>query len=492
MSTRLQAQVKATSIPASPFAPVPSGVFQHRSANQAGPAAAPPSAQEALHSPGRPRFERDFSCVRVRTIAPEPIQAKLTIGHPGDKYEQEADRVADLVTRMPEPRTLGGTAVSGQAQRSSIQRLCPESEEGVRGQPGADEEEVILTRQAGGHTLRVGPSLQARIHSLGGDRQPLPQSVRDFFEPRFGYDFSQVRVHAGGQAAEAARAVNARAFTLGRDIILGAGEYSPRTTAGRELLAHELTHVVQQGKAQAFAPLGPSSNVFPAGNRIQMKAKKGRRCGGPWVCASTDTCTAPDKAGKGGKPAWWKLIVRIDIDVPALEDITVPADVGHVYVKFVNSTGTQWTYGFYPKKTPIISPIYSRLIVPGCMVHPDTRHDPCVDYDETFDLTEEAFNKALALAQKHCRKTPRYNVKNYTCTTFAREVAKAAGKSLPSGKGKIKSYSTTVESDWPNVVLEALRKRDALLKEKRKRTERTPRQKAEPTSRPSSIPARTR
>jgi hypothetical protein len=77
--------------------------------------------------------------------------------------------------------------------------------------------------------------------------QSLDSATRAFFEPRFGHDFGRVRVHADAGAADAARAVNARAYTAGRDIVFGAGEYAPQATQGRRLLAHELAHVVQQG-----------------------------------------------------------------------------------------------------------------------------------------------------------------------------------------------------------------------------------------------------
>ena len=87
---------------------------------------------------------------------------------------------------------------------------------------------------------------------MKGGGQPLPASVRNFFEPRFGYDFSQVRIHTNEQAAEMASSINARAFTNGRDIVFGSGEYAPGTVEGKRLLAHELTHVVQQ--ANDLAP----------------------------------------------------------------------------------------------------------------------------------------------------------------------------------------------------------------------------------------------
>ena len=88
--------------------------------------------------------------------------------------------------------------------------------------------------------------MQNQIQSMKGKGEPLPRSARDFFQPRFNKDFSQVRIHTGSRAAEAARPINAKAFTFGRDIVFGAGQYSPNTTIGKRLLAHELTHVAQQ------------------------------------------------------------------------------------------------------------------------------------------------------------------------------------------------------------------------------------------------------
>ena len=104
-----------------------------------------------------------------------------------------------------------------------------------------------------------------RVAGLGGTA--LPNEVRAYFEPRFGRDFSQVRVHADGVAAVGAQAVQARAFTFGRDIVFGADEYSPATAEGKRLVAHELTHVVQQGAA----PLGDA----PRGKRQAAASEPG-------------------------------------------------------------------------------------------------------------------------------------------------------------------------------------------------------------------------
>src|SRR6185295_11487759 len=99
----------------------------------------------------------------------------------------------------------------------------------------------------------VSPRTESRIASLrNGGGEPLSPSLRSYFEPRFGSDLSGVRLHAGGEAAEAAREVRARAFTVGRDVAFGAGEYRPESAEGKRLLAHELAHVVQQAGPAAL------------------------------------------------------------------------------------------------------------------------------------------------------------------------------------------------------------------------------------------------
>jgi len=138
------------------------------------------------------------------------IQAKLAISQPSDPLEEEADRVADQVMRTPDR---------------------------------------IVQRQCSDHSPNVAPTLSSSMGSLhGGGGQRLPESTRGFFERRFGQDFSGVRLHADEQAAESAKAIDAKAFTVGQEIVFGAGEFALGTSAGSRLLAHELVHVIQQGK----------------------------------------------------------------------------------------------------------------------------------------------------------------------------------------------------------------------------------------------------
>jgi len=151
-----------------------------------------------------------------RLIKSGTLQAKLKIGQPGDKYEQEADRVADAVMRMPEPHAVS-------SDTPHIQSACPTCEEEKLRQQPIEEEELLQTKEISGQNAETTPDLESRINAIRGGGQPLPESERSFFEPRFGTDFSKVRMHADSQASESARALNAHAFTLGHDVIFGAG-----------------------------------------------------------------------------------------------------------------------------------------------------------------------------------------------------------------------------------------------------------------------------
>jgi hypothetical protein len=184
-----------------------------------------------------------------RLLRSRVIQTKLTINEPGDKYEQEADRIAEQVMRIPDPGTTKGAAVSGRARGAHLQRMCSDCEEELHRQPVEGEKNVLRSGGFPDQTARLTSDVEANINTLRNGGQPLPRSVRAFFEPRFGRDFSQVHVHADAPAANAAQVINARAFTLGRDIVFGTGQYAPDTRAGKQLLAHELVHVVQQRRS---------------------------------------------------------------------------------------------------------------------------------------------------------------------------------------------------------------------------------------------------
>jgi len=174
------------------------------------------------------------------------IQPKLRIGQPNDIYEQEADRVAEQVVRMPE----------SQVQRQPLE----EEEEEIQTKPLAEqitplvqkqveeeekEEEWIQRKPERDYSV-VTDAVKKRLDKAGGTGSPLPDNIREYMGSQFGYDFNEVKVHADGEAANLARSLSAQAFTSGKDIYFGSGKYNPNSTQGRRLVAHELTHVIQQ------------------------------------------------------------------------------------------------------------------------------------------------------------------------------------------------------------------------------------------------------
>ena len=159
------------------------------------------------------------------------IQPKLTINQPNDIYEQEADVMADHVMRM----SIDNNSFF-QPAITSIQRKCAHCE----------EEEKKAQRKENGNSGAVASSqTENYIDTVSGGRS-LSQSERNFFEPRFGYDFSNVQLHTNAAANESAKDINAMAYTSGNNIVFGANQYQPETDSGKQLMAHELTHVVQQ------------------------------------------------------------------------------------------------------------------------------------------------------------------------------------------------------------------------------------------------------
>lgn len=187
---------------------------------------------------------------------PVRVQAKLKIGEPNDKYEQEADRVADQIMRMPEPETWEDGAGSGLNSNVHIQRACTECDDELRRKPLEEEEEdeILQAKEMPGQASDATPDLAGQINKLRERGEPLPPDSRSFFESRFGHDLRDVRVHADVQAAQLAHNLNARAFTLGQNVVFGVSQYAPDTNRGRWLLAHELTHVVQQNRNTLNAP----------------------------------------------------------------------------------------------------------------------------------------------------------------------------------------------------------------------------------------------
>jgi Domain of unknown function (DUF4157) len=338
-------------------------------------------------------FEAPVSQLRLTKAAPPVVQTKLKVGEPNDRFEQEADDVAEAIMRMPEsamaaassdddnsgpaliplgsafatptsdlspcrasnghtiqgapslfplPRgfsdrstTIGITAggfklsalpalrVDGGSRR--VQRLCHKCEEESR--PNSTEEIDERRVQLKANPAGEGQNEESQLSIVSGESRALPQYIRAFYEPRFGYDFSSVRIHADSKAAENARQLQASAFTVGSHIAFGHGQYNPSTPSGRRLLAHELTHVVQQGHA-------------PAGSlpRVVQRAPGPRKKGGePPKQRAVDIDTA--------KKVMWSIIQIINRQDPTEPEKWVQKDEWFLKYKDLLITWYTITYG---------------------------------------------------------------------------------------------------------------------------------------------------
>lgn len=215
-------------------------------------------------SPGKARAPENsgqfFNGASSSFFTPVQTKSSLSVGQPGDRYEREADGVADrVVNGMNVPAVQAKCQDCAEEEKvnkkeaAEIQRVAFESEEEeaiqTKCEACAHEEEneatgKIMTKPSG----RAGSTegLQAKLQSAGGKGESLPDETRSEMETAFGTDFSGVRVHTGSGAEEMNAQLNAQAFTHGQDIYFNRGKYDARSKNGKHLLAHELTHVVQQ------------------------------------------------------------------------------------------------------------------------------------------------------------------------------------------------------------------------------------------------------
>lgn len=176
--------------------------------------------------PGRATIARAALDGRRSTLlSPKSIQPSLRVSQPSDAAEVEADRVAKAVVSMPDP----SPAVSPRGAPAISRKAAPAAK--AKGAPAADAK------------------VEAEVRAAASGGTPLPMKTRKLLEPRFRANFAGVRIHTDGNAAKLANKLNARAFAFGNHIFFGGGAYDPNSKAGLELLAHELTHTIQQGES---------------------------------------------------------------------------------------------------------------------------------------------------------------------------------------------------------------------------------------------------
>lgn len=188
--------------------------------------------------------EKNSTSTKSSTFFESAIQKKLSVGSANDAYEAEADSMADKVMRLAEP-SQDSITPAGQ----SVQKCDCDKEDTIQRKSLSDDITPLIQRTSYGKgSGSTAPShVENNINSSRGGGSIMDNSTRNFMESRFGADFSNVRIHTGSQAVQMSRELNAQAFTVGNDIYFNQGKYAPGSDNGKHLLAHELTHTLQQG-----------------------------------------------------------------------------------------------------------------------------------------------------------------------------------------------------------------------------------------------------
>ncbi|ACC79832.1 DUF4157 domain-containing protein [Nostoc punctiforme] len=257
---------------------------------------------QPLHKP----VTHDISRIPLRT------QAKLSISQPGDIYEQEADSVAQQVMQsMAQPvnhQSIQREALPEEEEElqmksldnSTLQReALPEDEEELQMKP-------MVQRQAG---MGATPDLETSINQARGGGVAIADNIREPMEQAFGADFSGVKVHTDSKSDQLNQSIQARAFTTGQDVFFRQGEYNPGSQGGQELLAHELTHVVQQngGMVQKATRGKLHENHIRQGSKVVQRALDGTQVSGihkeSYGLVSVDWNAATNEAGAHVRPA---------------------------------------------------------------------------------------------------------------------------------------------------------------------------------------------
>lgn len=242
-----------------------------------------------------------------RPLNQNKIMTKLKIGKPGDRFEQQADRVADAVMRMPDQQAEHRSV---EKEKGIIQMKSGEEEEELQMQTKVEEEEELQMQQIDEEEetlqmkcekceeeekMRMAPAIQMsdngtafatgemvdQINSSKGHGRPLSSDTQQEMSTKMGADFRDVQVHTDSRAVEMNRALRAKAFTVGNNVYFNAGLYAPRSNQGKHLLAHELTHTIQQSGDKriqrapalgAAAPAAANWRVVPNNHQDRVNA----------------------------------------------------------------------------------------------------------------------------------------------------------------------------------------------------------------------------
>ena len=226
-----------------------------------------------------------------RLIRSGTIRPKLKVSLPNDVYEKEADRVAEQIMETP---ISNSTSTAMYSKDDKISRKCVACEMEEKEEED-DNKKVKLSigrkSLSNSNNLEATDEITNQINKVrSSEGSSLDNATRDFLEPKLGYDLSDVRIHTGEMAARSAPSLNSLAYTIGNDVIFGEGQYEPYSEKGKKLLAHELTHVVQQDYQETRPKRIRSDHI---GQLIQRVPAPGRNFGTRSYCGFGITTHIP-------------------------------------------------------------------------------------------------------------------------------------------------------------------------------------------------------
>ncbi len=316
------------------------------------------------------------------------------------------------------------------------------------GRPGP-----MLQRAPAEGTLPVPAHVEAGVARMEGGGAPLDSATRATMERGLGTDLGHVRVHSGPEVTRLARAVDARAFTVGSDVFMGG------SVSTSDVLAHELVHVAQQGPALSRRTLHrrwPFRRKQPAVQPI-ADARDPSTWKDRHRCCPKGYCDVPERKDDE-VPTKFVLTIAVDRERSNVAKGFITGDVGHTWVKFSSDGGELSSYGLYPRRG--FNPLLPSRTVDGCIHHPDVAHEGinATDYKEiNYELDLKDWDRARRFAVSECKRNPGYNLFKNNCTTFAVECARTAGVVPPA--------STWMAIDNPNAIYEGIEGREAEEKE---------------------------
>jgi hypothetical protein len=383
-----------------------------------------------------------------REAALEEEEAVQTMRNPAGPVVQRDAAEDEEVQTMRDPA-------------SSVQReAAPEEDEQMQAQAFSDSSAAPSSEA----------SVSSRIQSKLGGGQNLDSGAREFLEPRFGQSFDHVRIHADSEADALSKDLGARAFTTGQDIFFRSGEYQPASSGGQHLLAHELTHTIQQAQGPVDGvSRGDGVKVSDPGDRFEQEAESNAASlttmGSPTKMFQNDVRSDADGASsistnqraiqrevlsqdqiteaQGGPPQVVNETQSTYAKLSLVSDQEAN-DIGHAWITIESQSGTE-SFGFWPKSGPgwfrspnVTAGKAMSISCEGEMRSPDTTHSPNAVYSKEIDI--KGYEKAVKYAHNHANS--RYQLALYNCSTFARGMYKA-------GTG-IRAPSAGVLFDSPN------------------------------------------